>query len=244
MSSSGPSCFVSKLEYFLDLTADEKEALIDFEKNQRVLVATEVAYREGDAATDFFVVKSGWACSLRYTGTGQRQIVQLRHPGDLCGMHDQILKARSDSLMALEDTVICPLPFTSLATLMSTAPRVTLLINALIALDHVLLFDLMQAVSRSSASDRVLHLLLHLLHRLRINNPSMDTTFRLPVTQALMGDLLGLTNVTVSKSMSELEREKLVCRAQGTVTILDVDRAIERIGFNDRFASLELDWLR
>lgn len=237
------SCFVSKLSHFVALTDDERHAVADFERSERKLAAHEVLYQEGEPATELYVVKSGWLCSIRYTETGQRQILQLRHPGDLCGMHDQMLRCRSHSLMALEESVICPLPLTNLPRLMKAAPRVSLLLNALTALDQVLLFDLIQAITRTSASERVLYLLLHLLHRLKLNNPDMDKTFRLPMTQSLIGDLLGLTNVTVSKSMSELEKDKLVQRNRGTVTIVDIDKCVKRTCFTDRYSNLDLDWL-
>ncbi len=240
----GESCFVSMLRHFLDLTDHEQEALAGFEKSEKLLQADELAYRQGEPATELYVVKSGWVCSHRYTETGQRHILQIRHPGDLCGMHDQMLCVRSHSLMALEDSVVCPFPISNLPRLMRTAPRVFLLINALSALDQVLLFDLIHVIARTSARERVLHLLLHLLHRLKITNASMTTTFRLPVTQALIGDLLGLTNVSVSKSMTQLEKEKLIIRGRGVITIPDLEHAMKRVEFKDRYSAIELGWLQ
>lgn len=239
-----PSCFVSKLTFFLDLSVEEGEALADFEKNERAVARGEAIYREGDAADELFVVKSGWLYSSRYTDSGQRQVVQLRHPGDLCGMHDLILTSRSHSLIALEDSVVCPLPQSSLKDLMRAAPRAMMLINGLAALDHVFLFDLVQAIARTSADDRIIYLLLQLLHRLRINNAAMDTTFRLPMNQTLIGDMLGLTNVTVSKSFTELERLGLISRDRGTVTFLELDEAVERIDFRNKFDNLDVQWLQ
>ena len=237
------SCFVSKLQHYLDISEAEQRSLAAFEKNERSIHPDADVYREGDAATELYVVKSGWLCSYRFTESGQRQIVQLRHPGDLCGMHEMMLNLRSASMMALVPSVVCPLPKAAISELFDSAPRMAMLIQGLAALDHVLMVDTLQAIARTSAIDRMLHLLLHLYYRLKLNNPTMKSEFRLPMTQGVIGDMMGLTNVSVSKSLSELERLGHIRRTRGMVDLLQVDRSIERIGYQNRFDDVDLSWL-
>ena len=71
----------------------------------------------------------------------------------------------------------------------------------------------------------------------------MVNEIRLPMTQSDIGDMLGLTNVTVSKSMTELERRGLIAKTKDKVKLLEVDRSIDQTGFRDRFSELELSWL-
>lgn len=238
------SCFVSKLQHFLNLTIQEQEILAVFEKSELILKRGDVLFQEGSDAEDLFVVKSGWMYSLRYTEDGKRQIMQIRHPGDLCGMHDLMLRKRSHTLVALESCVVCPFPRSALMDLARTAPRVAMLISAIGTLDQAVLFDLLQAIARSSARDRVLHLLLQLIHRLGISNVKLGSTIRLPMNQTLIGDLLGLSNVSVSKSIGLLEQEGIIRRSGGSVTVLDCEKAGNSIGYTNRYADMEITWLR
>lgn len=238
------SCFVNRLQYYAELTGPEKQLLAEFERSERLLEKDQHLYREGDPATELFVVKRGWLCNYRFTEKGQRQILELRHPGDLLGVEGLMLSTRDASLMALEESVVCPLPKKAMLQLMECAPRVAMLIQAMASLDHVVLIDQMQVIARSSAADRILHLFLHLLHRLRMTNPHIADTFRLPMTQIQVGDLLGLTNVTVSRTMTELERDGYILREKGSIRFLLPDAAAARIGFINRFAGIDVSWLR
>ena len=81
-----------------------------------------------------------------------------------------------------------------------------------------------------------------LLYRLRVTDRSMRDTFDLRLTQAQIGDLLGLTNVSVSKALVELEGEGSIERARQSVTLVDVPALAERVEFVDRFSDLDSCW--
>ena len=109
------------------------------------------------------------------------------------------------------------------------------------ARDQLLQADLRRATTLS-ARHRMLFLLLTLLHRTRAGGEVDGDGFELPLNQARSGDLLGLTNVSVSKAMVELERDGTIERRRRHVTLLDAARSASQVGFVDRFAELDTSW--
>jgi len=239
------SCFSKMLSVYVDLTDEEHEGIARLEKTERTIGRDEMVFTEGDVAEELYIVKSGWLCSFRNLEDGQRQVVQLHHPGDMCGYHELMLRQRTSSMVALVDSVLCPLPKSALTKLGRETPRIALLIEAIVSRELVAIVDTLQAIARSQALERVLHLLLFLYHRLAVINPLVVTTgnFRLPMTQSLIGDMLGLTNVSVSVAMKELERMGFITRERRTVTFIELEKAKERVDFKDRFQDADLSFI-
>ena len=81
-------------------------------------------------------------------------------------------------------------------------------------------------------------MLLDLLSRLRITNPDMTDTLRLPMTQSQIADYLGLTNVYISKTFIRLEQEGFIQREEDSLRLLREDDMIELTDFHDRYADM------
>jgi len=236
------SCFVAKLSHYVTLTDPERKSIACLEQNQRQLQSQETLYATDALSDKVYVIKSGWMYSGRVSERGARQIVQLHFPGDTLGMHE-LLFSHTVYSQAVEDVTVCPMPKTAMSTLANEAPDIALLICSIAMREQVVLWDLVQAISRTKAHDRLLYLLLYILHRLRITNRQMSDTFRLPLNQSALGDMLGLTNVSISNAFTTLEAQGLVQRKHGYVQIHDVGKYTKQTEFIDRFSDLDISWL-
>jgi CRP-like cAMP-binding protein len=76
---------------------------------------------------------------------------------------------------------------------------------------------------RRSAVERVAHFLLELLTRLQAVGLAEERSFTMPQTQALMGDLLGLSVSHVSRSLRQLRDDRLVSIEGPSVIIEDFE---------------------
>jgi len=241
------SCFVAKLSHYVTLTDPEQKSVARLERNQRQLQSQQTLYATDALSDKVYGIKSGWMYSYRVSGKGARQIVQLHFPGDTLGMHELLFSHRSVYCVAVEDVTVCPMPKTAISTLASEVPDIALLICSIATREQVVLWDLVQAISKMKAQDRLLYLLLYLLlyilHRLRITNHQMSDTFRLPLNQSAIGDMLGLTNVSISNAFTALEAQGLVQRKHGYVQIHDVGKCSRQTEFIDRFSDLDISWL-
>ena len=76
-------------------------------------------------------------------------------------------------------------------------------------------------IGRRSAYTRIAHLLCELLARFRAVALTSDHTFPLPITQAELGDALGLSTVHVNRSLQELRGDGLITTEGRTVIVND-----------------------
>ena len=236
------SCLVSYLSAYADLSETDNELIARLERDEREFPAESVVQARGDRVEELYVVKRGWLYSSTDLLDGRRHIVRTHHAGDVLGLGDLAEPRAATTLTCCTEVLLCPFPKEALGRVFRDSPRLAALLLALSARDQVLLYDLLRATARMSARERVVFLLLSLLHRLRVTNRSMDDTFSLRLTQVQIGDLLGLTNVSVSKALVELESEGAIDRHRQEVTLKDVPALIERVEFVDRFSKLDTAW--
>ena len=75
----------------------------------------------------------------------------------------------------------------------------------------------------------------------RLTEKDVDDGFRLPLTQSDVADLLGLTNVYVSKTIARIERDRLIRRQGNRVMLLDLARLREACEYN-RPTKIDTSW--
>jgi CRP-like cAMP-binding protein len=79
------------------------------------------------------------------------------------------------------------------------------------------------AAARRSEYERISHVLLELFVRLKIVGLTDATSFRMPLTQELIADALGLPPVHVKRSMRSPREDKLIAIKDKRLTIRDFE---------------------
>ncbi|AJY48034.1 Crp/Fnr family transcriptional regulator [Martelella endophytica] len=242
MNTDSPSCLVQKLSHYVALDEHSLDSISRLERDERDFSKNDEIYQGGDENTYLYVVKRGWLYSYADMKDGRRQITEIHHPGDIVGFPDIAFDQRTSVLRAAEDVRLCPFPKKDLDEVFSQAPQLAALLFALSVRNQVILTDFLRAVGRMSARERIAYLLLDLRSRLRIANKSMTTTFRLPLNQTEISDVLGLTNVYVSRSFAALEKDGMIRRSNGHVEILEEEKLAKICDFVDRHVGLDTSW--
>ncbi|QPH55474.1 Crp/Fnr family transcriptional regulator [Pontivivens ytuae] len=241
-SSTDNSCLVTKLSHYMTLSETDRGHLARLEEAEDEIEPQTDCTTEGDPLERLYVVKTGWLYSYLDMPDGRRQIVQLHHAGDMVGFPDIAFTRVATTLRSCTPAILCPFPKSALSEIFATAPRLTALIFAIAARDQIVLTDMLRATGRMTATERVANLHLSLLTRLRITNSRMTDTFNLPLSQREIGDVLGLTNVSVSKSTTQLEQDGLIARHGRQVQILDEERLAQLVSFDYRFDNIDTSW--
>ena len=78
-------------------------------------------------------------------------------------------------------------------------------------------------VGRRSALERISHFLLELLARLPAVGLADESSYHIPLSQELIGDMLGLSLPYVNRVLRQLSEDGLVSIKDHKVTILDVE---------------------
>ena len=242
MSEAGKSCLIQKLSHYVTLDRTSLENLAELERDERIFKRQDEVYQGGERNANLYVVKRGWLYSYTDLMDGRRQIVEIHHPGDIVGFPDIAFHETTTVLRAAEDVCLCPFPKVALKKVFRDAPQLSALLFTLSIRNQVILIDFLRAMGRMSARERIAYLVLDMLARLRIANKSVTDTFNLPLNQTEISDILGLTNVYVSRSFTALEKEGLIERYNGTIRILQEARLAEMCDFFDRHSDLDTAW--
>ena len=182
-------------------------------------------YEQGAQVRSPRLVVSGWACRMRFLSDGRRQIFGFLLPGDTMGLDDRLEPVALCSviaLTALETADISPVA----AAIRGRQPEHEALCDAFALVaraEQAALLDHMMRLGRLSAYERTAHLLLDLCHRLSAVGLG-DRCFRLPLTQEVLADALGLSLVHVNCTLMQLRRDRLVVLKGSAAELPDPER--------------------
>ena len=181
---------------------------------------------EGDRPDCVYVVKSGWLYSYSILGDGQRQIMYLHKAGDIAGFVGLSGARAHCSLRSLGDCVVHPIPIAAFDAPSFLTPDISRFFLLKSAEMQAVLMRSLVAVGRLGARERIVWLLLMLHDRMGLT-PARDT-IELPLNQSELGDLIGLTNVSVSKNLCQLSTEGFIER-KGSKIVLRRYRDLQRM---------------
>lgn len=236
------SCLVTRLRNYIEIDDQLEKLLINLEKNEKLYDENTNIHYSGDKAVNLYVVKQGWFISYIDLPDGTRLVVNIHHPGDILGFEGVAYYDHAVSLKSCTAGCLCPFDKQSMDEIFTTAPRLTALLFSLSVRKQIIAVDRLKAVSRMDAQARLAYFLLNLICRLRMTNPSMTNEFRLPLTQTEIGDAIGLTNVSVSRTFSTMEADGLVKRTDAGIKLLDEAALINLCDFEDRHTKIDTSW--
>ncbi len=236
------SCLVDKLGHYAPLSEDDVAYVDALEEDERNFPRHTEIISEGDANTHLYAVKKGWLYLYTDLPDGRRQIVRVLVPGDIVGFPDLAFDRATTNLRAAEDCSLCPFPKQKLDVILEKSPRLSALLLTLANRDLACMVDMMRVLGRMNAEERLSFFFLDIRARLRITNKEMTDTFRMPLNQHEIGDALGLTHTYVSKSVRRMEDRGMIERKGGFVRLLKAELMAERIGFEDRYTTLDTSW--
>lgn len=161
------------------------------------------------------VVVSGWISETRILPDGRRQIFAFLLPGDVATVNASS-HVGSRGLVALTNVEIAD---AAALTAGEQGERVSASLVDAVRQREERLFDQIVRIGRLTAKERVLNLLLELYDRLDAIGLVKENTFRIPLTQEVFADALGLSVVHINRTLQQLRREGMLTVDRGTVTL-------------------------
>lgn len=187
----------------------------------RRVEAKEFLFAEGDPTTHLFRVETGAIALYKVLADGRRQVVGFAYPGDLIGLGAQGTHAMN--AQAMKPTRLRCLPVAVLHHSATSDPALGLKLYEAVAMELAATRDLMLTTGQRSATERVASFLLALSRRNERNGRD-PAGIELPMTRADIGDFLGLTIETVSRTFTRLKTLGLIALPQSNrVKLVDID---------------------
>lgn len=238
-----PSCLAAKLERLVKLDEADRKCLSKFETAREKRPAGTCLIEFGQQGSDLFILRHGMAITYSNVDPDEPSIVQVHFPGDLIGMSGLPFSASPTRTSLRTDAVLCALPRDELGALFHESPRLSGLLFALAAIEESIFQDRVRIVAHGNARMRLALYALQTMARLRLLNGVLDHRFHSPLTQAELGNILGLTNIHVSRTLTAMEEEGLLARDRSFFRLLDPKALRSLSGFVDRYSELDLSWL-
>jgi CRP/FNR family transcriptional regulator len=170
---------------------------------------------ESEPAEDVFNVTDGAVKIYKMLPDGRRQITGFLFPGDFLGLvFNETYAYSAESLMP---TTLCRFPRHRLESLLNELPKLEQRLLGAVSHELAAAQDQMVLLGRKSARERLASFLLILSNAAK-RHGQPDNSILIPMSRADIGDYLGLTIETVSRTMTQF-------KLQGLIGLLDGKQA-------------------
>lgn len=176
---------------------------------------------EGETADYLFNVTSGAVKLYKLLPDGRRQITGFLFQGDFLGIAMNDIYAYSAE--AVTRVTLCRFPRRKLEALLDRFPQLESRLLRMASNELVQAQDQMLLLGRKTAKEKVCSFLLS-LHRRRSVHEGPNAAVPVSMSRADIGDYLGLTTETVSRTFTALKASGAIrLREGGRVEIPDID---------------------
>jgi CRP-like cAMP-binding protein len=190
---------------------------------------------EGEPLDRPRLIRSGWACRVRFLGDGRRQILNYYLPGDIMGFSTEPEPTALASYASL--TRLMTMEVGALRSVVlersSEFPDLTAACRKMRVHEEFYLLSQITRIGRQKAFERVAHLLLEFHSRLKQTGLAEANSFQLPLTQEALADGLGLSAVHVNRTFKLLKRKNYVRIDRTLITLLEPQVLAEISGFRE-----------
>jgi CRP-like cAMP-binding protein len=229
---------IRKLENYVQLADAEKQSLLQAETQIREIDARLDIIRERQEVEGATLLLEGFACRYKLLPDGRRQILGYMIPGDMCDPRIFLLDRMDHSIATISRAKVAIWSRKSILGLTSIYPRVTRAFWWCALVDEGIAREWLVSLGQRTALERLSHVICELYYRLKAIDMVRGNGFEFPVTQAELGDTLGLSAVHVNRTLQDMRRERLVRLAGRRLTVLNFEALSTIAMFNPAYLHL------
>ena len=179
------------------------------------------------ASEAIYRLRAGWACQFHDLANGRRAILDIYLPGDVIGLDGGMYNTRPlREALTLTAAIIEMIPAQGRLVELMSDRSIALYIAFLLGLRQRRSDGLLTAISGLDARGRLAMMLLDFYTRLRRRKLISGPNYNFPLSQAQIGNYLGLTVVHINRVLRSLRSERIVDLQKHCVTILDLERLV------------------
>lgn len=206
------------------LDAHHLTALEDIIEHRRTLESGEYLYQQNEPFTALHAILAGSIKTFTTHEDGWIRITGCHLPGEIFGFSGIDDGHCRNTARALEDTLVCEIPFADLEDLCRRIPdlqsRLLHLMSQRLVEDHELAA---QFLHKRPARKRLAAFIMGLSTRAARRGDSASE-LRLPMSRTDIGNYLGITLETVCRELARLEKQRIISLHKRELAILDLPR--------------------
>ncbi|MCX7193708.1 MAG: fumarate/nitrate reduction transcriptional regulator Fnr [Proteobacteria bacterium] len=215
------SCNLAELCLPLDLSNNELLKLDELSMLKRDFSRGDYLYRNGDKFRSLFAIHSGSFKTQILHEDGREQVTGFQMTGEIIGLDAISTDIHACEAVAMENSVVCELPFNKLESLSRQIPSLQRHLHKIMSREIVRDQGIMLLLGSMRAEERLAAFLLNLSQRFSTRGLSA-TQFQLRMSRQEIGSYLGLKLETVSRAFSHFQNERLINVKVRTIEIIDL----------------------
>jgi CRP-like cAMP-binding protein len=221
------------------LSGEEERVLRDCVSEIREVPEGKAIVRPDVTLSVSILLLEGIVARHKDLSDGQRQILELHVAGDFIDLHGFLLKRLEHHVSALTPARLALVPHDCLRRITEQHPHLARMLWFSTLLDGSIHRERILSIGRRSALARIAHLICELNVRLEVVGLGAGGRFDLPLTQADLADVTGLTSVHVNRMLKKLRDDGIVTFRAGEVVIHDWHQLQRLAEFNLNYLYLE-----
>ncbi|MBK8186005.1 MAG: fumarate/nitrate reduction transcriptional regulator Fnr [Cellvibrio sp.] len=216
------NCRLNSICLPISLHIEDIDKLNQIIQRGKPLQKGDYLYRANDPFDSVFAVRSGAVKALTISDKGEEQVTGFYLPGEVVGLDGISENRYTNSVIALETSSICEIPFHRMEELSLKIPNLQRHFFQLMSREITQDQQMIILLSKSSAEERIASLLLSISNRNNRRQLSA-TAFRLPMSRTDIGNFLGLTIETVSRIFSRLQQQQIIEADKKEIRIINIE---------------------
>ena len=228
-----------RISFYADLDLGDQEVILGLDGHEQQFDKNVEIVDAGQELDRLLIVKEGWAIRYKSLEDGRRQVLNVLMPGDMFDLQ-VLVAAEADhsvkTVTRLTGLSVRPPVFRSLLT---ESGKLTLAFWWMQVQEEAFLREQIVRNGQQTARERIGHFLLELHRRARIAGEGTHDGFRVPLTQTVIADALGLTPIHTNRVLRQLERDGLLERENGWIAFRHQDRLAEISQFDPSYFHLD-----
>jgi len=223
------------LAHYGNLDMDDLVSLSNISSQQVLLTRSQklCSLRKGEKAADVFLIKKGWVSLCHPSGNRRQEVLNVYMPGDIVGLRESFFDNHDITICALQNSQIERFSRNDMHALFNERENIKrAIISYVIANDNITI-ERLRSCTHHKAEGRVAHFLLEIFARYNFKGMIESNVYAFPITQEVVGELLGITSVHVSRCMTSLEQKKMIRKSRNIITLLQPQQMAEYTGFDE-----------
>jgi CRP-like cAMP-binding protein len=230
---------IRKLSEHSDLGPEDLAELRGLTSYGRALSPNEDFVRQGDKPVVSALVTGGMVARYHVLNSGQRQYLSFHQTGDMPDAQTLFIERMDHAVCALGEASVALIPHDEICGLFERRPAVGMAIWRETLIDAAIFREAITNNSSRPVEARMAHLFCELYYRARASGLAKPGSCRVPLHQGQIGETLGMSIVTVNRTLQALRRTGAMEFRNAELTVLDWKKLAELGDFDPNYLHLK-----
>jgi CRP-like cAMP-binding protein len=231
---------LNKLAQHSPLESDDIKKIRHLPCSTQVLSSGQDFVRQGDFPRASAIVVEGLVARYHTLESGGRQYLSYHLPGDWPDAQALFLERMDHSVCAVGRAVVCAVPHNELIELFCERPTIAFAVWRQTLIDASIFREAITNNSSRDALTRLAHLFCELYFRAKQAGLVKANIYNLPLTQAQIGETLGMSLVSVNRNLQRLRKHAPADFKAGKLIVRDWEKLAALGEFDPQYLHQQL----